>query len=163
MNKNQFIEQLRTALTGEVPNEEIIHQINYYDNYITSQSVYKSQEKVIEELGNPNLIAKTIIDAYIRKYGTSNHGKYKRQADRSNDFSYYQTSNGLEEDSRSFNKQFQINKIPWYVKVIFIVFVITLLMLLIFLGTIVVRLLMFLFPAIIALLIILIVLKSIRD
>jgi uncharacterized membrane protein len=63
MTKADFLNALRGKLTGEVPPSEIEHTVRYYDEYI-SEAVNsgKSEAQVLEELGSPLLIAKTIID-----------------------------------------------------------------------------------------------------
>lgn len=63
MTKAEFLEALREKLTGEVSASEIDHTIRYYDEYI-SEAVNggKTEAQVMEELGSPLLIAKTIID-----------------------------------------------------------------------------------------------------
>lgn len=63
MTKAEFLDALRMKLAGEVPASEIEHTIRYYDEYI-SEAVNsgKPEPQVMEELGSPLLIAKTIID-----------------------------------------------------------------------------------------------------
>jgi len=63
MTKAEFLDALRGKLTGEVPVSEIDRTVRYYDEYI-SEAVHsgRSEAQVLEELGSPLLIAKTIID-----------------------------------------------------------------------------------------------------
>lgn len=63
MKKEEFLQLLRRALTGDVPPGVVEENIRYYDNYITEE-VQKgsSEEDVIAEIGDPRLIAKTIED-----------------------------------------------------------------------------------------------------
>lgn len=63
MTKAEFLDALRMKLAGEVSASEIEHTIRYYDEYI-SEAVNggKTEQQVMEELGSPLLIAKTIID-----------------------------------------------------------------------------------------------------
>lgn len=63
MTKAEFLEVLREKLTGEVSASEMNHTIRYYDEYISEAvSSGKTEAQVLEELGSPLLIAKTIID-----------------------------------------------------------------------------------------------------
>lgn len=63
MTKAEFLETLRGKLTGEVSAAEIAHTLRYYDEYISEAvTAGKSETQVLEELGSPLLIAKTIID-----------------------------------------------------------------------------------------------------
>lgn len=64
MDKNEFLEKLAKALAGQVPTSVIEENIEYYSSYISGE-VQKGTplQQVLEELGDPRLIAKTIIDA----------------------------------------------------------------------------------------------------
>lgn len=63
MTKAEFLETLRSKLMGEVADYEIENTIRYYDDYITAaMQEGKSEEEVLQELGSPLLIARTIID-----------------------------------------------------------------------------------------------------
>ncbi len=63
MKKEQFLHDLMVQLNLSVSDEVIREQIAYYDSYI-SDEVRKGrpEAEVIEELGSPRLLAKTIID-----------------------------------------------------------------------------------------------------
>ena len=63
---------MQTALQGEVSQSSINENIQYYDNYIMEETRKgKSEEEVIEQLGSPRLIAKTLIDT-TDQFGTYN-------------------------------------------------------------------------------------------
>lgn len=63
MTKQEFLQELRIALQGEVSQAAINEHIRYYESYIIEESRKgKSEEEVITQLGNPRLIAKTLID-----------------------------------------------------------------------------------------------------
>lgn len=64
MTREQFLDELKCALAGEVPANVMMESLSYYANYIDDEVRHgKSAEEVIEELGKPALIAKTIIAA----------------------------------------------------------------------------------------------------
>lgn len=64
MDKNEFLEKLAKALAGQVPASAVEENINYYSSYISGE-VQKGTplQQVLEDLGDPRLIAKSIIDA----------------------------------------------------------------------------------------------------
>lgn len=63
MNKREFILELRDALDGEVSGQIIAVNVNYYENYIDEQiAAGVSEPEVLEMLGDPRLLARTIID-----------------------------------------------------------------------------------------------------
>ena len=64
MSKEEFLQTLREALAGEVPEGLIQENVQYYDQYITAEMRKgRTAQNIIEELGGPRIIAKTIIDA----------------------------------------------------------------------------------------------------
>ena len=79
MRKAEFLKELEASLKGEIPAGAVSDNLRYYDNYI-SQEVAKgrSESEVIEEIGSPRLIAKTIIDTSgeASTQGNSRAGSY---------------------------------------------------------------------------------------
>lgn len=63
MNREEFIDTLRRALYGKVDDYALADHVRYYENYI-SQEIAKgrSEGDVLEELGDPRLIARTILE-----------------------------------------------------------------------------------------------------
>ncbi|MDD3186129.1 MAG: DUF1700 domain-containing protein [Anaerostipes sp.] len=63
MKKHEFIKELREVLDGQVPYSEVESSCQYYKEYIEQQVAGgRLEEEVLEELGSPRLIAKSIID-----------------------------------------------------------------------------------------------------
>lgn len=63
MNKNKFLEGLKEALQGEVSQAELNNQLLYYEKYIEDElRKGRTQEDIFGELGDPRLIARTIIE-----------------------------------------------------------------------------------------------------
>lgn len=64
MNKQEFIDGLRVALSGKISARLVEENVSYYEEYINSQIRMGSSEKnVLAGLGDPRLIAKSIITA----------------------------------------------------------------------------------------------------
>lgn len=64
MCKQEFIDRLRMALSGKVSARLVEENISYYEEYINSQvRMGNSEEMVLSSLGDPRLIAKSIITA----------------------------------------------------------------------------------------------------
>ena len=62
MNRKEFLEILRSQLAGQMQEGKAAH-IRYYEDYIQSQvRGGRSEQEVLQELGDPHLIAKTLID-----------------------------------------------------------------------------------------------------
>lgn len=79
MDRNEFLEILGNALKGEIPDYEIAGHIQYYDSYIRENNG-KTEEEKLAELGDPRLIAKTIIDARMSRGGQESY-QYEEEAD----------------------------------------------------------------------------------
>ena len=77
MRKTEFLQELREALDGEVSASVIQSNISYYDQYIRQEAAKgRREEEVIEEIGSPRLIAKTIIDSSEGAGETGQGGSY---------------------------------------------------------------------------------------
>ncbi len=65
MTREEFLRELRIALQGRIPQGQVNEQLQYYENYIIEESRKgRTQQEVLESLGNPRLIAKTIADTF---------------------------------------------------------------------------------------------------
>lgn len=63
MDRNEFVSTLRAVLTGEVSASVVEDNVRYYEAYISQEIAGgKNEQEVLELLGDPRLIAKTIID-----------------------------------------------------------------------------------------------------
>ena len=64
MSREEFLTELRKALQGRVSQQTVNDNLRYYEEYILTESHKgKTEAEVIAELGNPRLLAKSIIDA----------------------------------------------------------------------------------------------------
>lgn len=79
MTKQEFLHELQSALQGELEQAAVNENIRYYDNYIMEEARKgKSETEVIEQLGNPRLIAKTLIDT-SEQFGTAGKDYYSER------------------------------------------------------------------------------------
>lgn len=63
MDRKDFLEGLRAYLEPEVSAQVVQENIYYYERYITEEVIKgRREEAVVEELGDPWILAKTIID-----------------------------------------------------------------------------------------------------
>lgn len=63
MDRETFLNELRIALQGQISQKRVNENLRYYENYIIEESRKgRTESQVLEDLGNPRLIAKTIID-----------------------------------------------------------------------------------------------------
>lgn len=63
MDKQEFLSKLRIALNGKVDPHVVTENINYYEDYINVEvRKGRSEEEVLQMLGDPRLIARTIAE-----------------------------------------------------------------------------------------------------
>ena len=68
MTRTEFMEALQRALSGTLGSSTVNGHMSYYQEYFDSQiGMGKSEEEIVAELGNPRLLAKTIIEAAKRE------------------------------------------------------------------------------------------------
>lgn len=64
MNKREFLQKLREYLSYELPERYVDKNIDYYSDYIDNEvRSGRTVREVLEDLGDPQLIARTITDA----------------------------------------------------------------------------------------------------
>lgn len=64
MKKVEFVEQLQRALAANLRSEVVAEHVRYYNEYIeTAVRKGESEEDVVASLGEPRLLAKSIVDA----------------------------------------------------------------------------------------------------
>lgn len=64
MSKQEFLDELRMALSGKLGSTQVDSHAKYYEEYINAEIRRgKTEEEVLAELGNPRLIARSIVDA----------------------------------------------------------------------------------------------------
>ncbi|MBQ9550646.1 MAG: DUF1700 domain-containing protein [Lachnospiraceae bacterium] len=63
MNREQFLSELRQALSGSISPSSVNENIRFYEEYLDTEiRKGRTEEEVLSELGDPRLIARTIID-----------------------------------------------------------------------------------------------------
>ena len=107
MSKKEFLATLQEALAGQIPEEEIANQLDYYKSYINNSD---SEKQVLEELGDPRLIARTIVASYEASKGPM-AGYYTNQAR-----TEYSRSNRAREQSRQSGQEDR--QLTWYEKLL---------------------------------------------
>ena len=64
MKRKEFIDTLSTLLKEELPSSVVDENIRYYNDYLIQQGDEIRQEQEIQRIGEPNIIAQTIIESY---------------------------------------------------------------------------------------------------
>ncbi len=147
MTKNEFMDGLNSALTGEIPDAEVTSNIRFYEDYIKSKSINNSEEEVISQLGDSRLIAKTIIETYQISHGplynSSKHDGAYQDTQTSDGNAYRDFRSNYDDSSGDYGRKFKFNlsnSLTWYQKLIFAVVAAILIVLFFIIGGILLRL-----------------------
>ena len=160
MTKNDFLEKLRLALNGKVSASLVQENMTYYNEYIDAQiHMGRSEQEVMDMLGDPRLIARTIVE--------TNGTETVEENSYSNRNSYDEASyGGVENDtahSRYYNNhqghgnELKVRTLPGWLWTIIVVLIIICLISFVF------SVISFLLPIVLPVLVILFFVKLFRD
>lgn len=98
MDRREFIEKLQHALAGGLNSNQVADNVRYYQDYIESEiRKGRTEEDVLNVLGDPRLLAKSIIEANKRA-GTS-YGSNREYDD--------EVADDHSRENRSFGRNFE--------------------------------------------------------
>ena len=70
MSKQEFVDRLRVSLSGKISPASVEDNARYYEDYINTHiRLGEPEEDVLEGLGDPRLIARSIVAAESVKTG----------------------------------------------------------------------------------------------
>lgn len=145
----RFLQQLEQALQGEVSAEELQSNLDYYRRYFEQERLRgKSDDEIIGDLGDPRLIARSIIDAdRITGKGETNYNAFgaQKSTEQTTSRKTYEKSPRPEEDPNGRRSQQGIGLTSKAGCIIWMVLAIVILISLVVLVT---KLMIFLLPAI---------------
>lgn len=136
MTRQEFLEELKNALTGEVSPEVMMDSYRYYSNYIDEEiRKGRKEEDILEELGRPNLIARSIIAAQTGERAAdveyTEDGRTRKV--RRKPFERMEAGDRTEAvKQQRMHKEFVFDFNAWYAKVLSVLFVILLIILVYF-------------------------------
>ncbi len=132
MSKQEFIDRLRSALNGRIAPGLVMDHVKYYEDYINTEiRKGKTEHEVLQILGDPRLIARTIIETNGKSSdNTYQDAGYQNNAHQSNSYQgadyqnggYYQSGDSNQRQLKE--KIFHLPGWVWAVIVILIVVVI---------------------------------------
>jgi len=115
MNKEEFLRELEEALAGDVPEAVIRDNVSYYGSYLTQEMAKgRSVEEIVGEIGEPFIIAKTIIEhceASGECAGGDGYGNYQESYDDGG-------SRSQRQNQSPFSNMHYIDLNKWYWKLL---------------------------------------------
>lgn len=123
MSKEDFLLELERALLSELPKTEVDSNLVFYKEFIAGEMEKgKSEQEIIEALGNPRLIAKTIMETYAISSSNvkRNVNDYYNKSEYSDGAKeYYHRSEQGKKERKFWNVSYSsTGKTPWYSKVL---------------------------------------------
>lgn len=164
MTKKEFLDILADALSGNIPMSEVNENIKYYRDYIENGE--SSEEEALKKLGDPHLIARTIIDSFKASKGSMADYYTKQARDEyskissGNSYDSYNNENSYENVSGHKRGLSFLSNLTWYEKIIGILGIIVVLVVIFVIGTVATAILI---RVVIPIVLILIVIKIIMD
>jgi len=144
MTRTEWLSILRETLNAELPQNEIDQNLVYYRDYIDREAALRSELEVLNELGEPRLIGKTIVDTYKMQRGNDGYNAYGGNSshDYSDMFDRYRSAETVDEEGNVERGpiHFQVKKIRWYHKALLFAILALLVVLVVVVGGVILRL-----------------------
>lgn len=140
MDREEFLEILAAQLTGEIPSPEISQHLAYYNSFIDQKLRQgQTEAEILAGLGDPRLIAKTLIDTEDVPNVHGYQQTYAYSAEEAKpDGGFTQEGNSSDGPSGDFQQEtaptggFHLDTSTWYVRLILAAGIIVLVLLLFF-------------------------------
>ena len=110
MNRAEFLDTLRSQLSGQMHEGKVAAHVRYYEDYIQSQvRSGRNEQDVLTELGDPRLIARTLLDTDVDD-GQEDYAEYS---------TYSENAGDTENVSGNYTRVWRFD--TWYSKLLSIV------------------------------------------
>lgn len=131
MSKTEFLDILYNQLSGQMPEGSVAAHVQYYRNYIEDeQQKGRTETDILNDLGDPRLIARTLLDTEVGAGNPQNGSTYSaiyNEAD--SDYNKYDSSDSARGHVKKHS--FKLDLSTWYGKVAVILIAAVVLLLLV--------------------------------
>ena len=131
MSKTEFLDILYNQLSGQIPEGSVAAHVQYYRNYIEDeQQKGRTETDILNDLGDPRLIARTLLDTEVGAGNPQNGSTYSatyNEAD--SDYNEYDSSDSARGHVKKHS--FKLDLSTWYGKVAVILITAVVLLLLV--------------------------------
>ena len=122
MTEELFLKILEESLMDELPGQEVRQNIQYYRDYIAASRSTKSEDEVMKALGDPRLIAKTIIDTYRLTHDSKRtQTNYETHHSEQADINYQQR--GSRRGDKGMNSTFKVVRTASWITTVLILII----------------------------------------
>ncbi len=151
MNRQEFVDRLRGALSGSLSNALVMDYVNYYEEYIYAEMQKgRSEESVLNSLGDPRLIARTIIQTNVGDHPGGSAGTTA-------EWETYREEGAYRTMRRDYGQVAKQVRIPGWVWALIVILIVVMVI------GIIISVLSFLAPILVPVLIVLFLVKLFRD
>ena len=116
MSKKEFLDILYNQLSGQIPEGSVAAHVQYYRNYIEDeQQKGRTETDILNDLGDPRLIARTLLDTEVGAGNPQNGSTYSatyNEAD--SDYNKYDSSDSARGHVKKHS--FKLDLSTWYGK-----------------------------------------------
>lgn len=131
MCKKEFLDILYNQLSGQMPEGSVAAHVQYYRNYIEDeQQKGRTETDILNDLGDPRLIARTLLDTEVGAGNPQNGSTYSATYNEADyDYNEYDSSDSAREHVKKHS--FKLDLSTWYGKVAVILIAAVVLLLLV--------------------------------
>ena len=123
MSKKEFLDILYNQLSGQIPEGSVAAHVQYYRNYIEDeQQKGRTETDILNDLGDPRLIARTLLDTEVGAGNPQNGSTYSA-------YNKYDSSDSARGHVKKHS--FKLDLSTWYGKVAVILIAAVVLLLLV--------------------------------
>ena len=119
MDKKEFLDILYEQLSGQMPEGNVAAHVQYYRNYIeVEQRKGRSEDDILNELGDSHLIARTLLDTEAAASGNPQTTEYYSESynDHSSGYRYNGYANSDSGHGKVKQHSFHLDLTTWYGK-----------------------------------------------
>ena len=138
MSKTEFLDILYNQLSGQMPEGNVAAHVQYYRNYIEDeQRKGRTEADVLNELGDPRLIARTLLDTEVGSGSPQNGSTYSAPySEAASNYNKYDSSDSASGHVKKHS--FKLDLSTWYGKVaVILIAAVVLLLLVTILGVLI--------------------------
>ena len=138
MSKTEFLDILYNQLSGRMPEGNVAAHVQYYRNYIEDeQQKGRTETDILNELGDPRLIVRTLLDTEVGAGNPQNGSTYSSTySEGTSGYNEYDSSDSARGHVKKHS--FKLDLSTWYGKVaVILIAAVVLLLLVTILGVLI--------------------------
>lgn len=125
MEKQEFIEKLKITLNGRVSPSVVMDNVRFYEDYINTEiRKGRNPQEVLDTLGDPRLIAKTIVETNHQDSEDVQEGSFREAGYEDKSTSYSGTYGDFGAQGNGRRRVMRIPGWAWLIAVILVIVIV---------------------------------------